>query len=67
MWIFCGIFALTLALHFFLKRSWFGRAVRSVTQDAIGAAICGVNSARAHAMTFAIGSGIVAVAGVLYA
>ncbi|HUZ71349.1 MAG TPA: branched-chain amino acid ABC transporter permease [Stellaceae bacterium] len=67
VWIFAGILVLTLALHLFLKRSWFGRAVRGVTQDGIGAAICGVNSARAHAMTFAIGSGIVAVAGVLYA
>jgi branched-chain amino acid transport system permease protein len=67
LWILVGIALITVALHVFLKRSWFGRAVRAVTQDGTGAAICGVNSARAHALTFAIGSGIVAVAGVLYA
>jgi branched-chain amino acid transport system permease protein len=67
VWILLGILVLTLALHLFLKRSWFGRTVRAVTQDGTGAAICGVNSARAHALTFAIGSGLVAVAGVLYA
>lgn len=67
VWILLGILAMTLALHLFLKRSWFGRAVRAVTQDATGAAICGVDSARSHALTFAVGSGIVAVAGVLYA
>ena len=59
--------ALTIALHVFLRRSWFGRAVRAVTQEPTGAAICGVNSRRAHSLTFAVGSGLVAVAGVLYA
>jgi branched-chain amino acid transport system permease protein len=67
VWILGGIVALTIALHVFLRRSWFGRAVRAVTQDATGAAICGVNSSRAHSLTFAVGSGLVAVAGVLYA
>lgn len=67
VWILGGIVVLTIALHIFLRRSWFGRAVRAVTQDPIGAAICGVNSARAHSLTFAVGSGLVAVAGVLYA
>jgi branched-chain amino acid transport system permease protein len=67
IWILLGIALLTLALHLFLKRSWIGRAVRAVTQDPIGAAICGVDSDRAHALTFAVGSGLVAVAGVLYA
>jgi branched-chain amino acid transport system permease protein len=66
VWILGGIVALTVALHFFLRRSWFGRAVRAVTQDPTGAAICGVNSRRAHSLTFAVGSGLVAVAGVLY-
>lgn len=66
LYILGGIVALTVALHFFLKKTWFGRAVRSVTQDPVGALICGVRSRRIHAYTVAFGSGIVAVAGVLY-
>ena len=67
MWILGGIVALTLALHLWLKHAWFGRAVRAVTQDPFGAMICGVNASSARALTFAAGSGLVAVAGVLYA
>ena len=37
LYILVGIVALTLALHLILTRTWFGRAVRSVTQDAVGA------------------------------
>jgi branched-chain amino acid transport system permease protein len=62
-----AITALTVALHLFLQRSWFGRSVRAVTQDHVGAAICGVRSSTIHAMTFGMGSALAAVAGVLYA
>jgi branched-chain amino acid transport system permease protein len=62
-----AIVVLTVALHFFLQRSWFGRSIRAVTQDHVGAAICGVNSGMVHALTFGIGSALAAVAGVLYA
>ena len=57
---------MTLALHVILTRTWFGRAVRSVTQDSVGARICGVRAGTIHAATVAFGSAIVAVAGVLY-
>ena len=67
VWILAGIVALTLVLHLYLKHAWFGRAVRAVTQDPMGATLCGVNASRARALTFAAGSGLVAVAGVLYA
>lgn len=66
LYILAGIVALTIALHLFLQRTWFGRAVRAVTQDPVGAVICGVRSRRIHAYTVAFGSAIVAVAGVLY-
>lgn len=62
-----GIVMLTVALHVFLQRSWFGRAIRAVTQDHVGAAICGIRSGVVHALTFGIGSALAAVAGVLYA
>jgi branched-chain amino acid transport system permease protein len=66
LYILLGIAALTLALHIILTRTWFGRAVRSVTQDSTGARICGVRAGAIHAATVAFGSAIVAVAGVLY-
>lgn len=62
-----AITALTVALHVFLQRSWFGRCVRAVTQDHVGAALCGVRSGTIHAMTFGMGSALAALAGVLYA
>ena len=66
LYILVGIVVLTLALHLILTRTWFGRAVRSVTQDSVGARICGVRAGAIHAATVAFGSGIAAVAGVLY-
>lgn len=64
--ILAGIAVLSVAMHVFLKRTWFGRAVRAVTQDATGAQICGVQSTRIKALTFAFGSATVAIAAVLY-
>lgn len=61
-----GIVLLTVVMHLLLKRTWFGRAVRAVTQDATGAQICGVQSTRIKALTFAFGSATVAIAAVLY-
>jgi branched-chain amino acid transport system permease protein len=61
-----GIVLLTVVMHLVLKRTWFGRAVRAVTQDATGAQICGVQSTSIKALTFAFGSATVAIAAVLY-
>jgi branched-chain amino acid transport system permease protein len=66
LYMLCGIVVLTVALHFILTRTWFGGAVRAVTQDSVGARLCGVRAGAIHAATVAFGSGIVAVAGVLY-
>ena len=57
---------LTVVMHLVLKHTWFGRAIRAVTQDATGAQICGVQSTRMKALTFAFGSATVAIAAVLY-
>ena len=64
--ILLGIALLTGMMHVILKRTWFGRAVRTVTQDPVGAEICGVQSTRLKALTFAFGSAMVAIAAVLY-
>lgn len=61
-----GIVVLTIVMHLLLRHTWFGRAIRAVTQDAVGAQICGVHSVRMKALTFAFGSATVAVAAVLY-
>ena len=66
MLILGGIVVLTIVMHLLLKHTWFGRAVRAVTQDAVGAQICGVRSVHMKALTFAFGSATVAVAAVLY-
>ena len=65
--ILAGIAALMLLIHLLLTRTWFGRALRAVTENRVGALICGVNSTRLKALTFAFGSMTVAIAGVLYA
>jgi len=65
--ILVAIAALTLVLHVVLKRTWFGRAMRAVTQDQIGATICGVRASFINSATFAFGSAIVALAAVPYA
>ena len=41
-------------------------AMRAVTQDHVGATICGVRANWIHAATFAFGTGIVAIAAVVY-
>jgi branched-chain amino acid transport system permease protein len=65
--ILAGVAVFTVILHLILTHTWFGRAVRAVTQDALGATICGVAAGSIHAYTFAFGYAIVAVAAVLYA
>src|SRR5262245_25766501 len=66
LFILLGIAGLTLALHVLLTRTWFGRAVRAVTQDTVGARLCGVRAGTIHAATVAFGSALVGLAGVLY-
>jgi branched-chain amino acid transport system permease protein len=66
LYILLGIVVLTAVLHLILTRTWFGRAVRSVTQDPVGARLCGVRAGTIHASTVAFGCAIVAIAGVLF-
>ncbi len=66
LYILIGIVVMTILLHLFLTRTWFGRAIRAVTQDPVGAQICGIRSHTIHASTVGVGVAIVAIAGVLY-
>ncbi|MGH7394910.1 MAG: branched-chain amino acid ABC transporter permease [Candidatus Methylomirabilales bacterium] len=56
---------LLLVLWLFLTRTDLGLAVRAVSQDREMAATCGMNVGRVIALTFAIGSALAGVAGML--
>ena len=57
--------ALYGALWLLMARSAFGRAARAVADDAGMAGLCGVDVGRTVALTFALGAGYAAVAGLV--
>ena len=54
---------LMVGLHFLIKKSTIGKAMRSVAQDRDAAALMGVNIDRIFTFTFAIGCALAAAAG----
>lgn len=54
-----------IALMFFIKRTKAGQAMRAVSEDKGAAQLMGINVNGTIALTFAIGSGLAAIAGVL--
>ncbi|RIK97492.1 MAG: hypothetical protein DCC74_07340 [Proteobacteria bacterium] len=64
--ILAAIVVLTLAIHVILKTTWFGLAVRAVTQEPVAAELCGARSLGIKTLTFGVGSATVAMAAVLY-
>lgn len=54
-----------LALGAFLTRTTFGQAIRAVAQDRKGAQLMGINVERTYMWSFAIGTGLAGLAGVL--
>jgi branched-chain amino acid transport system permease protein len=65
--IFAGAFSsVILAILFlFLKRSWTGMAIRSLTQNEVGALLVGINVKRYRLLVFLLGSLLVALAGII--
>ena len=55
-----------LALHTFIKKTRYGMAMRAMAFDYIVVPLMGVSINRIAAMTFAIGSSLAAVAGILF-
>ncbi len=51
--------------HLLVQRTRLGRAMRATFQDAQAAALAGVEIDQVHALTFVLGSGLAATAGVL--
>ena len=54
-----------LGLTFFTKKGKMGKAMRAVSEDKDAALLMGINTNRTISMTFAIGSALAAIAGVL--
>lgn len=52
-----------VALMYFLRYTWTGKALRAVSQDRDAAAITGINPDRMNMLAFALGSMIAALAG----
>jgi branched-chain amino acid transport system permease protein len=52
-------------LHLFLSRTYFGKAVRAVSQDHEAASLTGINVSRTFLISFAISVGLAAIPSVL--
>ena len=57
--------ALMIALTLFIDKTKLGKAMRAVSEDKAAAQLMGINVNRTISMTFAIGSALAAIAGVL--
>ncbi|MBP1450162.1 MAG: branched-chain amino acid ABC transporter permease [Thermoproteus sp.] len=57
--------AIALSFQWFLAKTYLGRAMRAVVQDAVGAEIVGINVDRIFALSFALGIAITTMGGVL--
>lgn len=57
---------LMLILHLFVQKTKVGKAMRAVSEDAGAAQLMGINIDKTISITFAIGSALAAIAGILY-
>src|SRR5204863_445007 len=60
-----GGLAAIAAVHFVITRTKLGLAIRAVAQDAETARIMGIDFERVVLLTFALGSGLAALAGIM--
>lgn len=67
LYVLIGVSLLTLLLHYLFRYTWFGMSVRALTQDQFAASAYGVPSELVRGLTFACGTALAAVAGILYA
>jgi len=58
---------LMICLHLFITRTKMGKAMRAVAQDKVMASLLGINVDAVISMTFVIGSGLAAIAGIMIA
>jgi len=57
--------AVLFLLHLFLRRTWAGRAIRSLTQNELGAKLVGIRVERYRLLVFILGGLLAAIAGFL--
>jgi branched-chain amino acid transport system permease protein len=62
-----GAVAAMVALAVFFRWTRWGKAMRALSQNMTGANLCGIRTSRVFAIAVAMGAGLGAVAGVLYA
>lgn len=55
-----------IGLHFFVKKTKIGKAMRAVSEDGDAALLMGIHRNQIITLTFAIGSGLAAVASLMY-
>ena len=60
------IIGLTVFLHFYLKKTFVGKAIRAILQNREGATVIGINVPRIVTFVFGIALGLAGVAGVFY-
>lgn len=58
--------ALFAGLYYFFRRTYLGRATRTVLQDETGAVLCGISPRKMRTLVFVLSASIAAVAGILY-
>ena len=56
-----------VTLNLFLKKTWFGQAMRAVAQDMDGARIVGINLKKTFGYSFALATAVTGFSGVLLA
>jgi branched-chain amino acid transport system permease protein len=56
-----------LGLHFLLRRTYMGKAIRAVAQNADSCTLVGIDVERIYALTFGIGTALAGLAGLLSA
>lgn len=57
---------LMVALHFFINKTKTGKSMRAVSQDRDAAMLMGINTDKTISITFAVGSALAAVGGILF-
>jgi branched-chain amino acid transport system permease protein len=58
-------FAATLALNYFLRRTYPGKAILATAEDYEAAELAGINIHRVYMLTFALGASLASIAGTL--
>lgn len=64
--IFVVAIALMVGLHWFIQRTWTGKAMRAVSTNISAARLMGVDTDRVIRATFAVGSALAAAGGILF-